>query len=66
MGTRFAVVEVKHCKAWAAQRWIRELEQRSRLQPWLLVLSTPKVAGQYALLRLGDLAALVREAESAG
>ena len=57
----FVFVEVKHRKSWAVQGWIRELEQKARLgQPWLLVVSTPAVQGQYAVLPMKHLAELLQ------
>lgn len=58
----FQVIEVKHRKTWSVQQWIRDCEARARLNgSWLLVVSTPKVHGQYAVLPLIRLAQLLRE-----
>jgi len=57
----FPTNDVKHRATWSVQRWIRELRRESNPPgQWLLVLGTPRMRGQFAVLPLARLAEFVQ------
>jgi hypothetical protein len=62
----FPVNEVKHRSTWEIQAWVRQLRRRAHPHGhWLLVVGSPEMHDQFAVLPLRRLAELI-EAASAG